>query len=111
MQQLRQPRMRRLADRLVDELRLAAFAMGRHHGSARHRIDGRRAKVLPNDVEAEVDAGGAPGGGCRRPMIWRVNASETCALLANSSAKCSLASRTNTESRIATMVAERGSSV
>jgi len=40
-----------------------------------------------------------------------VSASETWAPLASRSAKCALSSRTSTESRIATTVAERGSSV
>ena len=44
-------------------------------------------------------------------MMRRVKAMDACALLASSSAKSALASRTSTESRIATTVAERGSSV
>ena len=48
---------------------------------------------------------------CSRSMICRVSAIDTCALAASSCAKAGLASRTSTESRIATTVAERGASV
>lgn len=46
-----------------------------------------------------------------RWMICRVSATDTCALRARSWLKCVLCRRTSTESRIATTVAERGSSV
>jgi len=48
---------------------------------------------------------------CNRTMSWRVSATETWALLANSSWKAALSSRTSTESRIATTVAVRGESM
>jgi hypothetical protein len=44
-------------------------------------------------------------------MIWRVISTDSRGLLASSSSKAALPSRTSTESRMATTVAERGSSV
>ena len=48
---------------------------------------------------------------CSRRMSWRVNAIEACTLLCSSWWNCGLPSLTSTESRMATTVAERGSSV
>jgi hypothetical protein len=47
----------------------------------------------------------------RRSMAWRVSARDTLGLPAIRRSNAALSSRTSTESRIATTVAERGSSV
>ena len=48
---------------------------------------------------------------CRRRMIWRVSAIETAPLVASRWSNSGLPRRASTESRTATTVAERGSSV
>ena len=43
--------------RRLDELRLPAVAMRRHHQPARHAVGRRRSPVAANEMQAEVDAG------------------------------------------------------
>ena len=50
-------------DRFGDELRLTAFAVRSDHQPPRHLVGDGRAVVLAHEVHAQVETGGAPGGG------------------------------------------------
>lgn len=52
-----------LRDRPVQELRLTACPLRGHHQTARHRIGGLGAEILPHDVGQQVDARRTPGRG------------------------------------------------
>ena len=60
----------RLRHRRLDELRLPAVAMRRHHQPPRHAVGGRRSPVAADEMQAQVDAGGAPG---RRQQVALVD--------------------------------------
>ena len=49
----------RLRHRCLDELRLSAVAMRRHHEAPRHAVGRRRSPVAADEMQAEVDAGRA----------------------------------------------------
>lgn len=58
-----QPGAAMVFDRTLDELRLASFAVRRHHQAARHLIGHQSSEILPNNMQTQIDPGGAAGRG------------------------------------------------